>query len=446
MIWIIAYFIIVVVSSVLIYKKKDGFLFYFIVALAFIAPYSDITKVSLYGIFVRLVLPAFVITYFFWKFNDLKRLLLFSFKSYLKYTFMVFGLLILIFCYDAFALHLKASKISISYYLKYFELLWSVAFFLILFARLTGVKRLLVFNKIHFIVLVIASLIGFLTYMHIPFVYSFHQNMYNKTFVIYDEVREVFNYVIWYNRPYSIFSASNQFGVFASLSLILSFYFFDERVIGKTKLIISIILQLLILISSQSRTGFIFYIFIAGILYLKKTDVKKMIMMIPVFIPLLILMYFVLPDRIIELFSGNEGLIEVMGAQRIYFWAKFYNSLTWDSLISGLPWLVGGKEQFTFFESGYFNIYFEGGIGFVLLHFIHLRKIGRFRVSNLNIKSFAFLYSLVFILSEFLQGSFITTRYVLINGMVIAYLIIKRYEEWQVLDNEKLLDGTCDQN
>lgn len=424
MIWVLIYILTVLISSVLIYKNRDGFLFFFVVALAFIAPYSDITGLSLYDVFVRLILPGIVMTYVVWKYSDLKSFLLFSFNEFLKYTFMIFGVCIFIFIYDIFIMHIQFSNIPINYYVKYFELFWSILFFLILFARLDGDRRKKVFNNIHFIILIISSLIGFLTYLRIPFVREFHEKMYNYIFILYGGERELFDFVRWYNRPYSIFSAANQFGLFASLSLIASIYFYDESIISRRKLIISIVLQLFILISSQSRTGFIFYLLITGLLFFKRTTFRKKIVLIPIIIPIVFLIIIILPERIVGVFSGQEGLIEMLGAQRIFFWIKFINSLSWDSIINGMPIL-----QERGFESGYFNVYSEGGIALLLLHFTHLIKIGRFRFKESNISRFAFLYALVFILSELLQGSFVTTRYVMFNGMIIAYLIIKKFEK-----------------
>ena len=427
MIWILIYLLTVFVSSLLIYKKKDGFLFYFIIALAFIAPYSSITGLSLYSVFVRIIIPGFVFTYTLWKFNDLKLFIRYSFKEYLKYTILVFGLYIVIILFDVLFLHIKVTKIPVNYFVKYYELFWSISFFLILFARLNGERRTVVFNQIHFIILLVGSLVGFLTYLKVPLVYTFHEKMYNFTFIIYDEKRELFDFVRWYNRPNSIFSAANQFGLFASLSLIISKYMYDEKIIGNKKMVINVILQVLILVSSQSRTGFIFYFLIIGLLYLRGTNYKRKLILIPILLPFFIIVYFVLPERIMNLFSGKEGLIEALGYQRIYFWFKFFNSLTWESIFNGMPRLIE-RDDFTFFESGYFNIYFEGGLGLLLLHFIHIRKIGNFKIKNLKIKNFAVPYSTVFILSEILQGTFITKRYALLNGMVIAYLIIKKFE------------------
>lgn len=437
MIWLTIYLLVVLAASIFAYKKMDGFLFYTIAIVAFIAPYSGITIVSFYSLCVRIFIPSIVICYIIWKRNDLVKLLRFSFRNFLYLTILVFALYAVIILYDRFVLGISLGQIPFGYLIKYFELFWSILFFLILFARVDSSKRLYSLKKIYLVVLTLASLIGFLTYLKVPIVYSFHEEMYNYVFEKYGADQELFDFVRWYNRPYSIFSASNQFGLFATLSLIVSLYLYDENVLNKITLSLTVVLQFLILISSQSRTGFLVYVILLFIVLMRRTNLKQKIISLPLLVIVLLMAMNFLPDRVADLFSSEESIVEGVDTQRIYFWIKFYNSLSIESIFNGMPRLAQEKD-FTFFESGYLNIYFEGGMGLILLHFAQIRKIGVIGRDVPNLSRFGMLYSFVFLFSEIFQGTFINVRYGLFNGLIIAYIIINTYE----FHTNKLINNT----
>lgn len=358
-----------------------------------------------------LLLPYFLIQLFY---N--RNILVYSKKIILHIVILIFSIVL--------ATLLREGEIDRTYLLNIEIFLVVLIYSLLVFHKFPDDADIIV-RRFLSIVIVFSGLLSLSTYFFIEPFYTVQKLFYN-TYIGLSGLESLFDFAEINSRSYSIFSAANQFSLLASFSIIFSYYFLKNFSMNKINFFIIFIFSLIILLSSGSRTGMVFYCFTLLMIY-KEIKFNKKVFLLPL-IPIFILFVIgTLPDRILDTFTNFDTVIDDLGGQRIIFWLVSWNFLNED--ISNV--LFGFREKMfilnegAHFESGFLQLWGTGGILGLLIFVSLLKSIYDLRLRyEERILKFIIL---LFILSEFFMGVFFELKWSVLNGVFVAFLIQKSY-------------------
>lgn len=446
---------VIVVSSLLFTRNKWEFLFYILSFGLILTPSTKI--LGLYSSNpINFNINQYII-YLLILFYPISFLILLkqkkSAKNILQYYYKEFGIFFfLIICSFLINMILNVLYYNISFFaLPRYHLMEYVSFFvilhftLILLSKVDSLRLNIIFRNIWIVTLIYSATLGILFLLKVPFVTSLQEVAYNFNFKSANSFLDsAIDAALYLNRSYSIFAGGNQFGILASISLIIASYFFKKRIISKSIFILIIFLQLLILTSSLSRTGFLFYLLACLIIFLRSSkNIYKILLFITGFSVILYLTLTLFDDRIRNIFVFDK-FIAAFISERYNHWTSFFEILktNHESIYLGLSkqYLLSNN---IFFENGYLNLYAEGGIFTLFIHFLayfiliyKLSKPSQIdSFSSISKTSFDYLF--LFLLVELLQGVLFSFRFESLNGITIAYFIYEKYLSHKIeLDNK----------
>lgn len=439
------YLLITIIISLLFTRKKWEFIFYIFSFGLILTPSTKIL-----GLYSSSVLNFNINQYIIYILIFLYPIsFLFLLKgkknsnTLLKYYYKKIGVFFfLIICSFLFNMILNVMYYRVSFFalpryhlMEYLSAFVILHFSLILFSKIDSHRISIVFRNLWIITLIYSATLGAIFFLKIPFAESFQKIAYNFNFKGTTSFLDTaLDASIYLNRSYSIFGGGNQFGILASISLIIASYLLNEKIITKTLFFILIFFQLLILTSSLSRTGFLFYLLTWLILVIRNSgNIFKTSLFLIGFSFILYLALTIFDERIQNIFI-LENFISAFFSERLNYWILFFEILksTPESLYLGLSKYYFLSRNI-FFENGYLNLYAEGGLFTLLLHFLayfvlmfQLKKTtGDNKFSSFH-KS-ASDYLLLFLLIELLQGALLSFRFEAINGITIGYFIYLKY-------------------
>lgn len=275
--------------------------------------------------------------------------------------------------------------------------------------------------------------ISFLFYLNLTITNEIIFNFYNFASRI-DHIT-IFEDAVNLNRFYSLFIWTNQFGAFASLSLIFFYFNFVKGKSSFPLLLFNIILCISIIFLSGSRTGLILFV-IAGIyisyrIFFKDFKHKISSGKIALFIFSVIIVaavFYFSPGRI-----SDDYLVSFYD-QRIYFWKIFIENTSFP-----VDYIFGfdlSKLNNSPMESGYLRFISSGGIPF-FLSFLALMLYLFYKSSkckNFVFRHIGMLWIILIIIGESVQTFFLTVRYETL--MAFIYVFVLFYNKYP--DKEKL--------
>lgn len=307
-----------------------------------------------------------------------------------------------------------------------------VSFFVLLHASFSLLNKinpkrvLIILRNIWISILVFSSLLGILYSWNVESIIDLQELAYNFNFTntisFLETAIESANYL---NRSYSVFGGSNQYSVLATSSLVLFYFFYKRKILTRRLFIILIIFQILVLISSLSRTGFLLYIIVSFVIISQNS--KHFINYILYTSLVLITLYFslsFLDARIQNIFDFDIVVVSFF-TERGYYWALFFEiiSNSFESIFLGL-YSYYKETKSIFFENGYLNLWAEGGLITLLLHFVFYFTLMKwFKNSSTTDKSLSrsiFNYLFAFCIFEIFLGTFVAFRFEAINAITIA--------------------------
>jgi O-antigen ligase len=306
-------------------------------------------------------------------------------------------------------------------------------FAIILVENIEYYRALVVIRNIWVTVVVYSALLGVLFMLDIDIVVRLQELAYNFNFSntksLLDTGLDASNYL---GRSYSVYAGSNQYSTLASTSLVIFHFLRRQDIISKKLLVILIGFEILILVSSLSRTGFLLYL-ITVILVLSQNIKYKinylLFSIIIVTVLNLSLSYF--DERIQEIFD-LELVLEAFFSERYFHWTIFFNILgsSPESILLGVyEYYLNTRNNF--FENGYLNLWAEGGllslIGFMLFYYTSLVWFSRIKPIDKALKRAVVNYFLLYMIFEVFMGVFVAFRFESINAITIAFFIYIAY-------------------
>lgn len=432
-------FIIIILFITLIVSNKNEFWIIFISLLLLITPTTpifgieisqgnlNINKYIIYFIFPLFILINIIN-------NKSKIIVIYFFKSYGRY--FLYFIIVYIINWTIYSLFynipfLSAPRFQFNQMVAYLNCL---LFFIIFFMVHYHSKLYESIIKIFYIFVIYSSFLGLLVIINNDTFLSFLNLFYNFAYKSKTGIGYAIDFTFIYKRAYSVFGGgANQYGFLAPLSLIIFYHAYKKNKINPSLFISVILANILILLSSESRTALVFYIII--VLHLVLISKVKGLRIFAILLPLVILVYLItyslLPTRVLEIYDKNS-FIDVFMAQRGNFWLNFI------SLLPGLDeaFFFGMVREHTqnielFFESGYINILAEGGIFILLLYIVMILYPIKYVSDKYNIDKTLYLniYLYSIFISEIIQGSFMSFRYESLNAILISYSIVVTYVE-----------------
>ncbi len=311
-------------------------------------------------------------------------------------------------------------------------------FFYCLFKELSSKNILDIFLNILLYIGTIASFFGLLFYLSIPMVQDFQRIFYEFKFTGIDgSIFSLTDQAIKNNRPYSIFSSANQYGIFATFLSIPFTYLFLNRSVAKSKYYFVLLISVIIAITSQSRTALILLILTNGVLILRgKSTNRKLIFAFVILLCAIILPLFI-PERVEESFSMDKFIVLIFD-QRIDHWQSFFSTdLTYSILFAGIVNEALKDGFLKLFESGHLNIIARYGLVFFIIYSLIYYKNYKYSEAtyqNKHMKKMKNIisYSIVILfLSEVFQGTLFTLRYEFIFSIYFSIALV-------LTENEKI--------
>ncbi len=226
------------------------------------------------------------------------------------------------------------------------------------------------------------------------------------------------------NRFYSLFIWTNQFGAFASLSLIYFYFNFVKSKSSFPLLLFNLVLSISIIFLSGSRTGLILFV-IAGLyisyrIFFKdfkhKISSGKVILFLFSVLIVSAVFYFS-PSRI-----SDDYLISFYN-QRVYFWEIFFANTSFP-----MDYLFGfdlSKLNNSPTESGYLRFISSGGL-FFFLSFLTLMFYLFYKSSvskNYVYRHIGLLWIILIIIGESVQTFFLTLRYETLMAFIYVFVM-----------------------
>lgn len=303
-------------------------------------------------------------------------------------------------------------------------------FFFCILSKIELEDRIQFINRFFTTAIVVTGLLGGAFYINFGPAIEFQQVFFEFKFTdLFDKEFSMVEQSITDNRSFAIFSASNQYGLFSTIGVVVILLLRIHKKISVLKFGILFALCCIIVISSQSRTAlFLFGMALFFVIY-NATTQKNKLLIIPLVILLIPVFMQFLPQRISDTLESDAFLV-LLQQQRFRFWQSFFdNVFNLEFVVAGLynQMLVDGLMQF--FESGYLNVIARYGLVVFVLYvyilsgpFKESKKTLKAEVSKDNILyNRITVYCLgILLIAELFQGSVMTIRFDLIVGLLIA--------------------------
>jgi hypothetical protein len=348
------------------------------------------------------------------------------FFSIFKYVTII---LMIIISFSIFKYFYKGYGSLISHREFILMLLSFFCFFALFYYYTLNLKEELLLNSISKVLqffILFTSLLALFSYVNIDFIRNFHFNYYN--FIV---AREGFSdfpllppQIDLKRSVFSTFSSQNQFGSFASLSLLICTFLYKSNYILKFQYYIIIALLIVIVITSESRTALIVFALLVILILFKQYKIK-IILFVPLLILFGILLFPFLGERTYLLFSSSDEIFELGYKQRFIFWQLFLESVFGDGsiLIIGLN---KSNNLISFFESGYLNMIARGGLIGLYFYLIILIYPLKYLNRKKNANTFYLKYFIILLLFlEISQGVWLSFRMNFFSAIVFSIILFE---------------------
>jgi hypothetical protein len=232
-------------------------------------------------------------------------------------------------------------------------------------------------------------------------------------------------------RTFSFFTAANQYGAYAALSIVIGTILYKDKHIGFWHFAIYFICSALIIFSSQSRTSFFLFFLFLFLTMMSKINIKTIFLMALISATTL-MFYDLLPERLISS-ADSSSFQSNLESQRLTYWYNFISKFTFD-----LEFVFHGfynqsflKNDPMFFESGILNFMSKHGLIATFIFFsLIVKSLVNIKTKKLSLKLLATIgnitkWGLIVLLSgEILQGWMLSYRLETILSIFIslAYL------------------------
>lgn len=419
---------IISLLSFLFFKNKFIALYAFLIIFFLISPTAkilglhnmDIYNLQISRIIVLFVLPSVFVLYLL-KIKIIKTKII---KQHLKLFIIIFAVLVCVLFTSFIRNNFSFSNLNITTILNIWTFIIFFLFSTFFFSdnRISIKLKFKIMNKVFFTVLFFASFLALMTYLKIDIFYNIHKNYYNLFLGGYSGEDTLFLMVERYNRVYSILDAPNQFALFAVLMYIYFKLSKDMKYTSTLVYIYTIVLEFIILFTSQSRTGLLLYIIVSILIYLNYSF-KKKVYLLPLLILIVAISIPFLPERVMNIFS-IENFKEEMDAQRLFFWINTINEMfsSASSLLLGFIEKITTPEEGFHIENGYLQLIAVGGIGAfgLLISFLILLARSYQTSSNVLIKRYALYTVYIVSLSEMFMGSIFNVKISMVIGTLFG--------------------------
>ena len=436
------FILIIIIIPLFVTKNKWEYLFYVLSLLLVLTPSTKLLGLdssSSLNYNVNQFIIYFLIFLFFVTshqiFNKKYKILTYYYKSYGIYFAMIIIAFVINMIFNSMYYRKSIFELPRYHFMEYLSFFVIMHFFLLLFSKIQKEKVKVIFRNFWVILLTFSSIFSLLYTLKLPFAIFLQGEAYNFNFksegAFFDNAIEAYEYL---NRSYSIFAGGNQFGILAPMGLLVTAYFLKEKLLSKLSFTLLLIPQLIILVTSLSRTAFLFYLFAILILIVRNSKyILGTILLIFGGAIILIYAITILDERLKTIFDF-DFIIDALFSERIDHWMKFIDliNLNPESIVLGhtKSYLSSGNM---FFENGYLNLYAEGGILTLLMHLIayfvlmYTLSKQKNRIINPSFMKLSVDYLFLFLLIEVLQGAFVSFRFESINAITIGYFIYMKY-------------------
>jgi hypothetical protein len=225
------------------------------------------------------------------------------------------------------------------------------------------------------------------------------------------------NYVL--NRPLGLFFGSNQLGFYGVFFFFFTIWRFKVQPhLSLSKLFFYLASAIFIIITSQSRTSIILFLFMNLIVNLKKT----LLLLLLGFFAISLYSLDALEFRQLELLSFEKSS-EKFFTERLVYWIQFI--FDWTNQANPFLGFVNPKLSFKFYESGLLNMTAEMGLFFTVVFILFiLYFINKLRSKNYSDELKILRLILIFtLIVEFFQGNFFAERMVIVNALLFCFFV-----------------------
>jgi hypothetical protein len=384
---------------------------------------TAIYNLQISRLIVVLLLPSSFIIYLF-KEKKIKTKLI---KQNLKMFVILFSIPFVISITSFIRNDFSLFNLNITVLLNMWTFITFFLFSIFIFSneRISIELKFKIMNHIFLSILFMSSIFALMTYLKIDIFYNIHKNYYNLFLGGYSGEKSLFSMVERYNRVYSIFSGPNQFGFFAVLMYIYFTLSKNMRIISNSTYLITILLELIILFTSQSRTSLLLYSAVGIFIYLNNS-LKMKVYLLPVILVFIVGIIPFVPARVIDIFSITN-FTEELDSQRLFFWISAINEMfaSSSSFMFGFIEKVSLPEEGFHIENGYLQLIAMGGIvAFVMLfYFLVLLKKNYQMYLYDSIKQYALFTIYIVGISELFMGSIFNVKMSMVIGTLFGFYL-----------------------